>query len=203
MTMFEKQSKDSYLALSLGSIRFLFCKLLKRSFNTLPSGCRTKNHRIISGTVTGARCKAYTSFINYWPLVCGENRRVRRLTALPDQDPGTCSKHETHKHTSNLDQTFRLNCLCESLLTWPWSCPFHTNLLIWLKKKKKLRNYYLVKYTFFYRQLFFSFVKNKCKQSVARGILMLQIILTSNKNYEENFILCWSLFLVCSVLLIE
>lgn len=28
-----------YLARSLGSIRFLFCRLLKRSLRTLPSGC--------------------------------------------------------------------------------------------------------------------------------------------------------------------
>lgn len=54
--------KGSYLALSLGSIRFLFWKLLKRSLSTLPSGCRTKNHRIISGTLTWAQCiGAYVS----------------------------------------------------------------------------------------------------------------------------------------------
>lgn len=29
-----------YLARSRGSIRFLFCRLLKRSVRTLPSGCR-------------------------------------------------------------------------------------------------------------------------------------------------------------------
>lgn len=32
--------RSSYLALSLGSIRFLFCRLLKRSLRILPSGCR-------------------------------------------------------------------------------------------------------------------------------------------------------------------
>lgn len=54
----KKQPKGSYFALSLGSIRFLFCKLLKRSFSTLPSGCRTQSYRLINGTLTWAWRKA-------------------------------------------------------------------------------------------------------------------------------------------------
>ena len=42
-------TRGPYLALSRGSIRFLFCRLLKRSLRTLPSGCRVTALQVLRG----------------------------------------------------------------------------------------------------------------------------------------------------------